>query len=102
VVYGGPSQDHVACEVVNLSNAPISFVEKVLVGRYHGVINPDYDDCGTALAANAICSFQAPAVREAAACKVVIHQGKADVRGTMVALFGPSDNPTPLSEADLR
>ena len=102
VVYGGPSQDHVACEVVNMSDAPITFVKTELVGQYHGSLTLNYNDCGSALAPNGICSFQAAAVREAAACKVIINQAKTDVRGTMVALSGPAGDPYPLSEADLR
>ena len=47
-------------------------------------------------------SLRAAAVREAAACKVIINQAKTHVRGTMVALGGPADNSFPLSEADLR
>ena len=102
VVYGGPSQDHVACEVVNMSNTPITFVKTQLVGQYRGSLPQNYNDCGTALAPKGICSFQAAAVREAAACKVIINQEKTDVRGTMVALSGPAGDPFPLSEADLR
>jgi hypothetical protein len=102
VVYGGPRQNHVACEVVNMSNAPITFVKTELVGQYHGSLPLNYNDCGTELAPNGICSFQAAAVREAAACKVIINQAKTHVRGTMVALSGPAHNPFPLSEADLR
>lgn len=102
VVYGGPSQDHVACEVVNMSNAPITFVKTELIGIYHGSLTLNHNDCGTQLAPNGLCSFQAAAFREAAACKVIINQAKTYVRGTMVALSGPPGNPYPLSESDLR
>ena len=102
VVYGGPSQNHVACGVVNLSNAPITFVKTEIVGQYQGFLPLNFNNCGHELAPNSMCSFQAAAVREAAACKVVIIQAKTDVRGTMVALGGTAGNPFPLSEADLR
>jgi hypothetical protein len=102
VVYGGPDQTHVACEVVNMSNTPITFVKKELVGQFQAPLSLNFDDCGTALAPNRICSFQAAADQEAAACKVIIKQAKTDVRGTMVALTGPADSTFPLSEADLR
>lgn len=104
IVYGGPSQTHVACEVVNMSNAPIHFVKKELIGQYHGTLDHEhfFDDCDTALGPNGMCTFQAAAVREAAACKVIIKEAKTDVHGTMVALTDPVGDPFPLSESDLR
>jgi hypothetical protein len=102
IVYGGPSQTHVACEVVNMSSAPIHFVKIEVIGQYNGSLKPFYDDCGMSLGQGGVCSFQAPAVREAAACKVIIQEAKTDVHGTMVALSDPVGDPSPLSESDLR
>jgi hypothetical protein len=104
VVYGGPSQSHVACAIVNMKDAPITFVKKQLVGQFHGTLDHEhfFDNCGTTLGAGAMCSFQAAAVRESAACKVIINEANTNVRGTMQALTDPVGNPTPLSEADLR
>ena len=102
VDYGGPNQTHVACEVVNMSSAPIHFVKIEVIGQYNGSLKPFYDDCGMSLGQGGVCSFQAPAVREAAACKVIIKEAKTDVHGTMVALSDPVGDPSPLSESDLR
>jgi len=85
-----------------MNNTPITFVKKELVGQYQAPLPFDFDDCGTALEPNGICTFQAAAVRQAAACKVIINQARTNVRGTLVALTGPPGNPTPLSESDLR
>jgi hypothetical protein len=103
VVYGGPDQTHVACEVVNLSNAPITFVKKQIIGHFNGSLPLNFDDCGTALAPNRICTFQAATPgSQGAACKFIINQLKTNIRGTMVALTGPAADPIPLSESDLR
>jgi len=102
VVYGGPDQTHVACEVVNMSNTPITFVKKDLVGQFQAPLPLNFDDCGIELEPNGICTFQAATGSQAAACKVTINQSKTNVRGTIVALTGPAANPIPLSESDLR
>jgi hypothetical protein len=104
IVYGGPDQTRVACEVVNMSDDPITFVKKELIGHFNGVLTLDFDDCGASLAKNSICTFQAATpTHEGTACKVVIVQKKkTGVHGTMVALTGPPAAPFPLSESDLR
>ena len=101
-VYGGPRQDHAACVVVNMSNAPITFVKTQLVGQFRGFLPLNFNGCGTELAPNGICSFQAAAVHEAVACKVIINQAKTNVRGHMVALFGPVDDPFQLQSFSLQ
>jgi hypothetical protein len=101
-VFGGPDQTHVACVVVNLSNAPITFLKTQLIGHFRGVLPQFFNGCGTTLARNGMCSFQANADRESTACKVIIAQAKTNVRGTMVALTGDVNEPFPLSESDLR
>lgn len=103
LVYGGPDQTHAACQVVNLSNAPITFVKKQIVGHFGGLLPLNFDDCGTALAPNGVCTFQAATPgSQGAACKFIINQARTNVRGTMVALTGDLATPTPLSESDIR
>jgi hypothetical protein len=107
-VIGGQQQQQVACVVVNLSSAPITFVTKELVGQYSGVLKTNFDDCGTTLGQGRFCSFQANvnaqtppvAPNQGVSCKAVIQEAKTNVRGTMLAL-NPANGP-PLSQTDLR
>jgi hypothetical protein len=108
-VVGGQQQERVACVVVNLGVAPITFLTKELVGQYKGHLDLDFNNCpadGATLGAGATCSFQAnvnnqgTAPNQPASCRVVIKEAKGDVRGTMVAL-DPAQG-RPLSQTDLR
>jgi hypothetical protein len=102
-VYGGPDQDQVACVVVNASTAPITFVTKELLGQFKAPLDQNFDDCGASLKSGGTCSFQAAAVNQAAACKVIILESKTDVRGTMVSYeFSTGVSNAWLSQADLR
>ena len=105
-VVGGGQQATVACVVVNLGSTPITFQTKQLMGQFKAPLTPDFDDCRTKLRPGATCSFQAnvnnqgTAPNQAASCKVVIAEDKANVRGTMVALDPALGRP--LSQTDLR
>jgi hypothetical protein len=98
-VFGGPSQDHVACQVFNVGNTPITFVSTEFFNQSGRAIPLTFDNCGESLASNSICTFQAAAGNQAYGCKVRINEGKANVRGTMAALTSSN---VLLSEADLR
>jgi hypothetical protein len=99
-VYGGPSQDHVACQVFNANNTPITFVSIELFDQTSlGAIPLTFNNCGVSLAPGDMCNFQTVANNQAYACKVIINEGKENIRGTMNALT-PAN--TVLSEADLR
>ena len=101
-VFGGPDQNQVACVVVNAGTAAITFTTKELLGQLTH-LNPNFDDCGALLEPGATCSFQAAAVGQAAACKVVIRESKTNVRGTMVGYqFSVGLSNPWLSQADLR
>jgi hypothetical protein len=101
VVFGGPSQTHVACVLVNLGTTTVTLTSKQLVGQFSGVMKPTFDDCGRSLLPKQTCSFQVPTpTNESASCKVVVGQTTAEVRGTMMSLTDPLDKP--LSESDLR
>ena len=111
-VYGGESQDHVACVVVNVGAAPITFVKTELIGQFVNPLPTNFNDClGSLLLPGAICSFQAATVdHQGVACKVIILEDKKNVRGTMMALSpvlgvqGEDHLPanSNLSESDLR
>ena len=87
-VFGGVSQDHVACVVANVSPAPITFVKTELLGQFASPLPQNFNDCvGQLLLPGAICSFQAATVdSQAVACKVTILEVKKNIRGTMMAL----------------
>jgi hypothetical protein len=89
-VYGGPSQQQVACEVVNVGTTPITFVKTELLGQFQAPLPLNFNDCidgnGASLEPNATCNFQAAAGNQATACKVIILEAKTNVRGTTVAL----------------
>ena len=105
-VVGGQQQERVACVVVNLGGAPITFLTRQLVGQFKAPLTLNFSDCGATLLPGAFCSFQAnvnnqgTAPNQAASCKVVILEAKTNVRGTMVAL-DPAQG-RPLSQTDLR
>ena len=105
-VFGGQQQQQVACTVVNMGGAPITFVTKQLVGQFKTPLTLNFSDCGATLLPGATCSFQAnvntqgTAPHQATSCKVVIVEAKTNVRGTMVALDPALGRP--LSQTDLR
>jgi hypothetical protein len=105
-VFGGQQQQQVACVVVNLGSTPITFVTQELVGEFKAPLTLNFNDCGATLLPGAFCSFQAnvnaqgTALHQAASCKAVILESKANVRGTMLAL-DPAHG-RPLSQTDLR
>ena len=105
-VFGGQQQQQVACVVVNLGGAPITFLTRQLVGQFKAPLTLNFNDCGATLGKGAFCSFQAnvntqgTAPHQAASCKVVIREAKTNVRGTMVALDPALGRP--LSQTDLR
>jgi hypothetical protein len=107
-VFGGESQQQVACEVVNAGTVPIHFITTELLGQYKSPLDQNFNDCTNrdSLLPGATCSFQAnvntqnTAPHQAASCKVVIAESKANVRGTMVALDPLLGRP--LSQTDLR
>ena len=99
-VYGGPGQDHVACQVANVGNTPITFVRTVIFSQFSTTVPLTFNNCTGSLAPNRICTFQAVATNQAYACKVITNEVEnGSVRGTMAAL-GPSN--VLLSEAELR
>ncbi|NOT57659.1 MAG: hypothetical protein HOP18_23895 [Deltaproteobacteria bacterium] len=98
-VYGGRTQTRVACQVFNAGNTPISFASTQIFSQFQAPVPQTFNNCGTALAANRICTFQAAANDQAFSCKVQILQVKTNVRGTMTALNFLA---IPLSESDLR
>jgi len=107
-VFGGNSQQQVACEVVNAGTAPIHFVSTELLGQFKAPLDQNFNDCTNrnSLLPGATCSFQADvntqgtAPHQAVSCKVVITEAKTNVRGTMVALDPLLGRP--LSQTDLR
>jgi hypothetical protein len=107
-VFGGSSQQQVACAVVNAGNAPIHFISTELLGQYRAPLIQNFNDCTNrpSLLPGATCTFQAnvndqgTAPHQAASCKVVISEPKTNVRGTMVAVDPLQGRP--LSETDLR
>lgn len=107
-VFGGSSQQQVACAVVNAGNAPIHFVSTELLGQYKAPLDQNFNDCTNrpSLLPGATCTFQADvndqgtAPHQAVSCKVIISEAKTNVRGTMVALDPLLGRP--LSETDLR
>jgi hypothetical protein len=99
-VYGGPSQNHVACSVFNANSDPITFVRTDIFDQTSlDAIPLTFNNCGASLAPGDQCNFQTVANNQGYACKVIINEGKENIRGTMIAL-DPSN--TVLSEADLR
>src|SRR3954468_717005 len=58
-VFGGKQQQTVACVVVNLGSAPITFLTKQLVGQFKGNLTLNFSDCGATLQPGATCSIQA-------------------------------------------
>jgi len=98
-VYGGPTQKRVACQVFNAGTTPITFVSTGISSQFLASVPLTFNNCGTALAPNRICTFQAAASDQAFACKARINEANTNVRGTMAAL---NSSAVPLSEADLR
>ena len=98
-VYGGPSQNRVACQVFNAGNTPITFVSTRISSQFNASVPLTFNNCGASLAPNRICTFQATASDQAFSCKALINEAKTNVRGTMAALNSSNDA---LSEADLR
>lgn len=97
-VYGGPTQNHVACTIFNAGTTPITFVARVISSQSLASVPLTFNNC-TTLEPNRICTFQTAASNQAYSCKAFIIQATTDVRGTMVALT-PAN--TVLSEAALR
>jgi hypothetical protein len=98
-VYGGPTQKRVACQVFNGGTTPITFVSTEISSQFLASVPLTFNNCGTALAPNRICTFQAAANDQAFACKARVNEAKTNVRGTMAALNSAA---AALSEADLR
>jgi hypothetical protein len=98
-VYGGPDQTKAACVLVNAGTAAITFTTKEFLSDFRR-IDPDFDNCGTALGAGHTCNFQGPSVGQAAACKISTLELKTNVRGTMVGL--DYVNNIWLNQSDLR
>jgi hypothetical protein len=98
----GDGQNRVVCTVFNANNnTTITFVSTQIRNQFAGDAPLNFNGCGTSLGPNRICSFQAaadPNNLDAFSCKVTINQSKANVRGTMTALFFA----VPISSADLR
>jgi len=99
-VYGGPSQNHVACQVANVGNTPITFVRTVIFSQSSTSVPLNFNNCTGSLAPNRICTFQAAASNQAYACKVITNEVESgSIRGTIDALTSSNDT---LSEAQLR
>src|SRR5258708_39374878 len=75
-VYGGPTQKRVACQVFNGGSTPITFVSTQISGQFLASVPLTFNNCGTALAPNRICTFQAAASDQAFACKARINEAK--------------------------
>jgi len=98
-VYGGPSQDHVACQVANVGNTSITFVRTVIFAQNRTSVPLTFNNCTGSLAPNRICTFQAAASNQAYACKVITNEVEnGSIRGTMDALTSSNDT---LSEAQI-
>jgi len=99
-VYGGPTQDHIACQVANVGNTAITFVKTVIFSQTSTSVPLTFNNCTGSLAPNRICTFQAAATNQAYACKVVTNEVEnGSIRGAVDALT--SSNNT-LSEAQIR
>ncbi len=107
-VFGGNSQQQVACQIVNAGTTPIHFITTELLGQFKAPLDQNFNDCTNreSLLPGGTCTFQADvntqgtAPHQAASCKVVIVEAKTNVRGTMVALDPLLGRP--LSQSDLR
>ena len=98
-VYGGPSQDHVACQVANVGNTSITFVRTVIFAQNSTSVPLTFNNCTGSLAPNRICTFQAAASNQAYACKVITNEVEnGSIRGAMDALTSSNDT---LSEAQI-
>ena len=99
-VYGGPSQNHIACQVANVGNTPITFVRTVIFSQFSTFVPLTFNNCTGSLAPNRICTFQASASNQAYACNVITNEVESgSIRGTIDALTSSNDT---LSEAQLR
>jgi hypothetical protein len=99
-VYGGPTQDHIACQVANVGNTAITFVKTVIFSQTSTSVPLTFNNCTGSLAPNRICSFQAAASNQAFACKVITNEVEnGSIRGAIDALTSSNDT---LSEAQLR
>src|SRR5262245_31734931 len=82
-VYGGPSQNRVACQVFNAGSTPITFVSTRISSQFNTSVPLAFNNCIGSLAPNRICTFQAAADDQAFSCKARINEVKTLVRGTM-------------------
>jgi len=99
-VYGGPTQDHIACQVANVGNTSITFVRTVIFSQTSTSVPLTFNNCTGSLAPNRICTFQAAATNQAYACKVITNEVEnGSIRGAVDALT--FSNAT-LSEAQIR
>jgi len=99
-VFGGPTQNHIACQVANVGNTPITFVRTVIFSQSSTSVPLTFNNCTGSLGPNRICTFQAAATNQAYACKVITNEVEnGSIRGAVDALTSSNDT---LSEAQLR
>jgi hypothetical protein len=107
-VFGGNSQQQVACQIVNAGTSPIHFITTELLGQFKAPLDQNFNDCTNreSLLPGSTCTFQADvnvqgtAPHQAVSCKVIIAEAKTNVRGTMVALDPQLGRP--LSQSEVR
>src|SRR5215469_18521979 len=63
-IYGGPTQNRVVCSVINMGQAPITFVRMIIYSTFNGAVRLSFNDCIGSSLPGRICTAQAVAAND--------------------------------------